>query len=250
MRRCALPPPLSQSQITLSAEASHYLIDVLRMGEEKHFIGFDRAGSERIFKIQRHDGEWFAVAAGPLYQGRCGAPVILCFATPKGEKLEPLARQITEMGISALHLWQAERSVGVWKRDKVDHKLSRLSRVTREASRQSGRADDLSVSPPTSLSEIIHRHQAVPLKLFFDPEAEHGWPKEETFRDLIDEAMHQGLPVCALLVGPEGGISAEEKTQLLEHDWSAVRLNSPVLRTETAGVVVCSLALDRLGFLA
>ena len=43
--------------------------------------------------------------------------------------------------------------------------------------------------------------------------------------------------VVALLVGPEGGWSEEERAGLNRRGWQALGLGSRVLRTETAAVV-------------
>lgn len=225
---------------------NRYLCGSLRLREGDRFIGFNGEGHEREYQLAQLDGELIAEAVGEVYEGRSGAPVALCFAIPKGDKLDSVARQITELGVAELHLWSASRSVGVWKHAKVQQKLDRLTRVTREAARQSGRADQLSVSVPASLSSIIERHQSVPLRIFLDPHVSKGWPS-----DLALKATGGASALkCILLVGPEGGISPDERAQLTEAGWRGLCLASPVLRTETAGVVACALALDRLGYLA
>jgi 16S rRNA (uracil1498-N3)-methyltransferase len=220
---------------------------------------------ERIFRLDCEGDVTVAEGVGEIYQGRLGAPVGLCFAIPKGDKLDLVARQITELGVAELHLWSAERSIGVWKQQKVKQKLARLERVTREASRQSGRADELMIYLPARLQDLVIRHQHVPLRLFLDPKADHGWDRLDLSAQPLtadhtsveqnsverDLTLHDqtGL-ACVLIVGPEGGISPSEQAQLCEAGWRGVRLASPVLRTETAGVVACALALDRLGYLA
>ena len=246
MRRCALPPPLTDDRIPLSSDAKRYLSGSLRLKLGDQFIGFDQEGNERIFSLVDEDGSLQAEAVGDVYRGRCGVPIALCFALPKGDKLDLVARQITELGIGKLTLWEAERSIGVWRANKIEQKLARLARVTREAARQSGRADHLLISKPTPLNELITQYQTTPLKLFFDPEAEDGWPKISSDDELRSSTSET---ICAILVGPEGGLSPKECAQLQNAGWHGVRLTTPILRTETAGVVAASLALDRLGWL-
>jgi 16S rRNA (uracil1498-N3)-methyltransferase len=50
-----------------------------------------------------------------------------------------------------------------------------------------------------------------------------------------------------LVVGPEGGISAEELAALNDAGALAVRLGPHVLRTSTAGPVAVALLAERLG---
>ena len=51
-----------------------------------------------------------------------------------------------------------------------------------------------------------------------------------------------------VVVGPEGGIAAEELTELAEAGAQPVLLGPHVLRTSTAGPVALALLADRLGF--
>ena len=52
-----------------------------------------------------------------------------------------------------------------------------------------------------------------------------------------------------ILVGPEGGVSENENQQLIANGWLDLYLNTPVLRTETAAVVACTLALQQFEYL-
>lgn len=240
VRRCALPSPLSVETIDLPETAQHYLCQVLRLRDGDLFIGFDGQGNERVFRIHGREGQWSASAHGSIYQGKCGVPIALIFAVPKGDKLDQVARQLTELGISELHLFAADRSVGIWKENKVQTKLARVKRVIQEAARQSGRADSLNIFTPQKLSTLIDRHKDATLKIYFDPTAPHGWPS-------LDQQI---TPTnCVLIVGPEGGLSESEISTLQESGWIGVRLNTPILRTETAALVTCTLALDRLEYL-
>ena len=254
MRRCALPAPLSQNQIPLSNEARRYLCQVLRLNVGTHFIGFDGQGLERVFELAEMNGEYLAIGVDQVYQGNKGAPIGLIFAIPKGDKLDQVVRQITELGASSLHLYSAERSVGIWKTDKVKNKLARVERVSREAARQSGRADQLSISSPQSLNIVLETHKHVPLKLYFDPEALTGWPciQSKSQSQIQNDTYSQQSPnlECIMCVGPEGGFSPKEIEMLKASHWIGVKLRSPILRTENAAVVACAIALDRLGYLA
>jgi 16S rRNA (uracil1498-N3)-methyltransferase len=51
----------------------------------------------------------------------------------------------------------------------------------------------------------------------------------------------------ALLVGPEGGLTSEEVETLSGAGASVVRLGETVLRSETAGIVLCALTVYEMG---
>ena len=218
MRRCALPAPLNQDQIPLSNEARRYLCQVLRLSVGTHFIGFDGQGLERVFELAEKNGEYLAIGVDQVYQGNKGAPIGLIFAVPKGDKLDQVVRQITELGASSLHLFPAERSIGIWKTDKVKNKLARIERVGREAARQCGRADQLSILPPQTLNSLLEIHKDVPLKLYFDPEAATGWPCIQSKPNgsiQNDSYQEQNTLECLICIGPEGGFSSKEIEMLV-----------------------------------
>ena len=48
----------------------------------------------------------------------------------------------------------------------------------------------------------------------------------------------------ALLIGPEGGLSAEEVDQAVQAGWNAVSLGPRILRMETAAIVSAALVID------
>jgi 16S rRNA (uracil1498-N3)-methyltransferase len=232
--------------LPLHEAAIHYLCHVLRLENGTYFRGFDGHGSERtLCLIQASNGLWKAQIKGAMEDGLKSAPILLCYGLPKGDKLETVARQVTEMGIQGMMLWAAQRSVVVWEDKKQEQKHERLLKVMQEASRQCERASDPSLSLPYKLKQLIDATQHCAIRVFFDPQAQKGW-------EVLDEeiAKLDAEHPCAILIGPEGGISPEEKNELQRAGWRGIVLNCPILRTETAAVVACCVALDRLGWMA
>ena len=72
-----------------------------------------------------------------------------------------------------------------------------------------------------------------------------AWEAEKSLR-LQDALM--GLSTGAeisLLIGPEGGISADEAEMAAGNDWKLVSLGPRILRMETAAVVAAALVIDK-----
>ncbi len=69
-----------------------------------------------------------------------------------------------------------------------------------------------------------------------------------SIRAAIDDAALASGARVAIVVGPEGGFSDDEDSRLLASNDSAklASLGPTILRTETAGIVSCALALERL----
>ena len=228
---------LDEGPQALDEAGLRYLIGALRLRHGQALTLFDGAGMLRPARLEERAGAWVLCAAGECFPGRVAAPVSLAFALPKGEKLDLVARQCCELGLQRLYLWSAARSVTRWAPARITHKLARLARVTAEAARQCGRADELEVVGPLSLSELITESAHYESRLVLSPEAPEPWPTTTA-------------APAILLVGPEGGVSDEEQSTLQEAGWRAVRWSTPVLRTETAAVVGAALALAATGQLS
>lgn len=166
-------------------------------------------------------------------------PVTVVQALPKSERSELAIELATEAGADAFLAWQAARCVASWQGARVDKGLRRWRAVVRSAARQSRRAYIPAVDGVLSTAALTQRIRdevaggAVVLALH-----------ESATRRIADVAVAQANSLV-LLVGPEGGIAAEEIAAFTEAGAVTVRLGPQVLRTTTAAAV----ALGALGVL-
>lgn len=219
----------------LDERAQHYLLRVHRLKAGSRVTLFARAGREVDARLSKGD-TWSLVAEGPVRQGLTGSPVTVYYALPKGDKVDRVVRQLTELGVSRLCLFAGERSVVKLTAERARKKLQRWGRIGEEAARQSGRADSLVIDEPTTLSACLDALETG-THLVFEPSATRSL-------DLIEWEC----PV-SIFVGPEGGFAPEELEALSNSGVLGVRLGPLVLRTETAAPVAAALVLDRIGAL-
>ena len=66
-------------------------------------------------------------------------------------------------------------------------------------------------------------------------------------RALVDMLLPQQCPICAGIVGPEGGLSPTETELAAGKGFVAVRLGPRVLRTETAALAALAAIQFRWG---
>ncbi len=224
---------LDAPTIPLPAEAAHHLVHVLRLSAGAPVVVFD-AGREVDATLQQVDGAWRAQPCGPARAGVSGADVTLAYGLPKGDKLDAVLRQVTELGVQRVVLLDCARSVVRLSAERASKRLDRLARVVEQAARQSGRADVPAIDGPLTVAEAA---DALTDHTRWVLHPEGGGPLS---------AAPLGAPL-AVFVGPEGGFAPDELGAL----WDAHRitLGPRVLRTETAAPVACALALHRLGAL-
>jgi 16S rRNA (uracil1498-N3)-methyltransferase len=164
--------------------------------------------------------------------------IVLVQALAKGDRDELAVQTATELGVSAVVPWQAERSVSRWSGPKVAKGLDRWSSIVREAAKQSIRPFVPAVGSLADLAELRSLATANRM-LVLEPTASERLT-EITFTD------GDATPVL-LVVGPEGGISPRELEALTTAGARAVRLGSEVLRTSSAGPAALAVINAALG---
>lgn len=148
---------------------------------------------------------------------------------PKGDKLDAIVRDATELGASEVWLCQSERAISKLDAERAPHKLQRLERIAEQAARQSGRNDVPLILPPRPLLACLQDDNA-DCKLLFTPSAEAR--VSTRLRALAANAS------VSFYVGPEGGFSAAECEQAEALGVAQVNLGAFVLRTETVVAAV------------
>jgi 16S rRNA (uracil1498-N3)-methyltransferase len=209
----------------------------LRGDEARHAVGVARVRSGERISIA--DGSGFVVR-GPVIATAPGELVLeveevrhdpereprlwLAQALAKGDRDELAAQAATELGVSGVIPWQAERSVSRWQGPKAAKGRERWAAIVREATKQSLRSRVPEVlplgSPLPGLVLVLEPEAGIPLTAVELPEAGD----------------------ITLVVGPEGGLTDRELALGLP-----VRLGAEVLRTSTAGPAALAVLNARLG---
>lgn len=236
MRRLfAAELPASGGVVALGDAARRHA-RVLRLAPGDAIALFDGRGLEAKGRVVRADDQAIVCEVGaPEQAPLAGPPVVLIQALPKGAKLDGIVRMATELGVSAIHLAVARRSVSRPGEDRAASRVERLERVAREAARQAGRADVPAIVAPAPLAEVAARAPDAAWKVVLWEGAREplGSPGDRA------EAW--------VVVGPEGGLAEDEIDALGRLGFLAGRLAGPILRVETAGPVAVALARERLG---
>lgn len=215
--------PLSQSQV-------HYLATVMR-----------RAGGDDIWLFNGKDGEWratlaemrkktgFAVPQAQTRTQTTGPDLWLLFAPVKRARTELIVEKATEMGVSVIQPVTTQ-----WTNsDRL--RPDRLSTIAIEAAEQSERVTVPEVRKSVPLANLLKTWTHDRVLIFADERAEASSPHAPT------------LP-AAVLIGPEGGFSPEEREALLEMiQCHPISLGPRILRADTATVAALAYVQSRFG---
>jgi 16S rRNA (uracil1498-N3)-methyltransferase len=229
MIRLFVPNDLSAGAgLAPSVEQSRYLTQVMRQV----------VGAE-IALFNGRDGEWLAKIAEVTKRGcllsvteqtrpmALGPDLDLVVAMVKRGRIETIVEKAAELGARRVRLT-------VTRRTNVDFvKLGRLDAIAMEAAEQTGRLDVPTVEDPQKLAEILDGWDPA-RKLVFCDEGGDALPAIQAL------AGSQGP--AAILIGPEGGFSPEERERLRALPFvTPVSLGPRILRADTAAIAAMTL---------
>jgi len=227
--------------ITLVVGPSDLELDTVEVGGEAHRHLFRARRLERGERIRLVDGEGRARWSEVVSVDRRSAALRLQEAAPSGEPelqltlvvgaLRPeraswLVEKATEIGVSRVLWYCSERS----RRTFGAGTLDRLRRVARAAVEQCGRSRTPEIEGMLEWTEVLER-VASEGSIVLDPRA----GGEAAGLPPVDRLL--------LLVGPEGGFSRAEQTELGDRGVQSWHLGERVLRVETAALVGSALLL-------
>jgi 16S rRNA (uracil1498-N3)-methyltransferase len=217
--------------VRVTGDEARHAITVARIRVGEHISVGDGAGLIAEGTVASTDGGEVAVDVQLVRREEAPRPELwLAQALAKGDRDELAIQAATELGVSGVIPWQAERSVSRWDGPKAAKGRDRWQSIVREASKQSIRAWVPQVSE-------VAKSLALPgLVLVLEPTASTLLTAVPLDEDRI-----------TVVVGPEGGVSPKELAQLEESGARAVRLGPEVLRTSTAGPAALVVLNARLG---
>ena len=223
--------------LILDPERAHYLRDVLRLKAGAEIELLDGAGLEVAATVAEVDRKqvklrWTApVARRPRPEG---PEITLLQALAKGDKIDAVVRDATE--IVPLHTARAvvERA----------HRLERWRSIAEDAVRVSDRPLRPEIEAPLALEAALLRPRS-PLALVLAGESVLGLGA--ALRSFGLDRL--STSAVELLIGPEGGLAAEEQAAAVARGFTAVSLGPHTLRTETAGPAALAIVLHAGGVL-
>jgi 16S rRNA (uracil1498-N3)-methyltransferase len=210
--------------LLLEPQASHHLSHVLRLPVGAHLLLFNGSGAEHSARIIEISKLQLTVKVGEVVRHEPLAPlqIHLLLGISRGERMEFALQKAVELGVSGIQPLFTERCQVKLTGQRLTQRLAHWRRLIINACEQSGRCHLPEILEPVDLSRGLHCER-LGLSLLLDPLAQ---------QHLLDLAKPASK--VALLVGPEGGLSARERTLAMQHGFIGIKLGPRILRSETA----------------
>ncbi len=234
MPRLYVDHPLAEGRsVALDRGQAKYLVNVLRLKHGGKFLLFNGRDGERLAQLT---GGKKALAATVGESTRAQPPASdlhFLFAPLKHARLDYLVQKAVEMGVSRL------QPVITRHTQVARVNLDRMRANAIEAAQQCGILNLPDIAAPVAFAELTAEPDR--LLVFCDEEAEVRDPVAA----LSAAPVRQSL---AVLIGPEGGFSDEERASLLKLGHVVrLALGPQILRADTAAVAALALVQAVLG---
>jgi 16S rRNA (uracil1498-N3)-methyltransferase len=249
MRRFFVAPEnITGSTAVLTGPEARHIATVLRLSTGITIILFDGTGSyyEAVLtKISPSRVETKIVSITPYIEtAEDFHPALhLGIGLLKGKKMDLIIQKITELGVASLSPFRSRYCVA---QDRTGSRISRWEKIALEACKQCNRPKPLDINSTENFKELLSdsKEEIHDLKLIFWENKEGQKPLREIFAPL------KKIRSVMILIGPEGGFSADEVGQAIDAGYEPVTMGSRVLRSETAVITAVSILQHELGNLA
>jgi 16S rRNA (uracil1498-N3)-methyltransferase len=238
-RRLFVDADLSDgARIELDRPQANHLVNVLRMVDGGEILVFNGRDGEWQARLYSEGRKAHGLVVGALVRPQPPAPDLHYFFAPlKQARLDYMIQKAVEMGVSRL------RPVLTRHTQVTRLNTDRVGANVVAAAEQCGNLSMTVVDEPVALARLLDR-----------------WPEDDAGRRLIfcDESHEDAGPLAvlaglrpspiAVLIGPEGGFSEEERERLRAAPFvTALPLGPRILRADTAAVAALALVQAVLG---
>jgi 16S rRNA (uracil1498-N3)-methyltransferase len=206
--------------VELDAAQANYLGNVMRLREGAELLVFDGHSGEWLARIAEAAKKRMSLSVERQTREAEGiSDVWLAFAPVKRARTDWLVEKATELGAARLLPVITQRTIA----ERV--KLERLEAIAIEAAEQCGRTKLPEIAEPIALKHLLNHRDAARTLYFADEEGGEWAP----------DAFTAGP--CAILIGPEGGFTQDERSAIRAAPNSvAISLGPRILRAETAAL--------------
>lgn len=215
--------------LIINNDKAHYIRNVLRIKNGRNLRIFNHQGKEYLAKIIAMDRKSISIH---LQQSLSCLPpskldITLIQSISKGERMDYTIQKATELGINTIQPIVSEFGEVRLKDKRLDKRRTHWKNISISACEQSFRADVPQIMPPISLGEYTSNQN---VGIFLEP-------NENSTIQNIAENKWQKFDVA---IGPEGGWSQNDLTQLKTSGLTGIQFGQRILRTETMAPAILS----------
>ncbi|MBE8167948.1 MAG: 16S rRNA (uracil(1498)-N(3))-methyltransferase [Shewanella sp.] len=216
--------------INLDDDAAAHVGRVMRMVAGDQLSLFNGDGNDYLSEIIESGKKSVTVKVLSRQENKSESPlnIHLGQVISRGDRMDFTLQKSVELGVNTITPLFSERCGVKLSGERLDKKIQQWQKIIISACEQSGRSTVPQIRPAMQLQDWCAETTSA-LKLNLHPRASHG----------INGLKLDNQKV-RLLIGPEGGLSADEITMTEQYTFTDILLGPRVLRTETAALTTIS----------
>lgn len=232
IHRVFVNSPLSQgAEIVLSTDSSHYLLHVLRVKTGQSLTLFNNTGMAYQAIVCRIDKKSVVALIQHAETVDTESPlrIHLAIGISRGDRMDFVLQKSAELGVHSIRPLFCERTEVKLADDRLQKKMEHWQKIVISACEQCGRTR-LPVLQDASTFQHAIEHDSSEQKFVLHHRSNGS---------LTAQTDRPGS--VSLLIGPEGGLSAQEIAVAERHGFAPLTLGPRILRTETAPIAALSI---------
>lgn len=222
---------VNNKKLELSIDDKRHIINVMRMNVSDEFeIVYDKYIYRcKITEINKKDIKYEIISKNKSNKEKNYKVVIAC-SIIKEQRMDYFLQKATELGVDEIIPFISDRTV-VKVDLKKDKKCIRWNKILKEASEQSFRDDIPLLHDIIGFDEI--KNMDYDLKIFCNTNE-----MSKNIKKVLQDYKKCGT--IFIVVGPEGGFSNNEVTNLTNNGFISTTLGNNILRAETVPLFILS----------
>lgn len=225
---------LRTGELELAAGEARHATGARRLRPGDSALLFDGCGGEAPAVIVRCGRQTIVRVAEVRQMPRAAVhELTIVVAPPRTARQDMLVEKCTELGVAAIRPLRTVRGVAEVSGLRAD----RWRRIAIAAAKQSEQAWVPTIHEPAELDQVLAQLAGSDLILLADPA-----PAAMPLAHLIP-IRPAGRRIAAV-IGPEGGLTEEERRAAMDAGAQPCRITPTVLRIETAAIAVAAIILS------
>lgn len=218
---------VSGATLVVTGQPAHHVRHVLRMRSGAVLQVFDATGHEHHAVLKAVGRSDIRIEIGARIKSIAESRLRLTLAQgiARNDRMDLILQKAVELGVSRIQPLWLQRCQSRVSGERLLKRRRHWLGVVVSACEQCGRASLPELLPPADYPAWIGAQQERAARFMLQPDGEHT---------LAGSGAPAG-PVV-LLVGPEGGLDAQEQSLARQAGFRGIRLGQRILRTETAAL--------------
>lgn len=226
--------PTIETQREITGDTHTHAAYSLRVRAGDFITIFDGKGTEytcRITSVKKDKTE-FDIVDKKENVGETSTKISLYLSVIKQDRFEIAVQKATELGI-----YRIVPVYSAYTQRGGSLNYDRFNRIAASACEQCGRSRLPIIEQSIEFGELLKRAESTYMIFPWEREL-HG-----SLRDAIDKTQTD----VSIFIGPEGGITEQEKIELVKVGAKSVTLGKRILRAETAAISTISVVCYEMG---